>query len=276
MLKLVKSDLYRLSKTTSFKVILVISAILAFFSVLFSNLVIGFLPSAATSPQDLEAMSQIYPAIGWNLKGGTDILTFLNVVYGTGAVFVSALFAALFFSAEHEKGFDKNIAGQIPSRASMVCSKLVTLAVINLLIFAVFVIVGTTAGMLMLPFSISFTFTSKALAVLGINAINTFAISAIVTAMCIITNSKTAGIIFSIVFGFGVSTMIYSIINSTLANVLKIENVDVSRVFPDGASALASSTPTLTNTLLAIAVCLAFTIALTVIASIIMRKRDVK
>lgn len=276
MLKLFKSDIYRLSKTTSFKVILVISALLALFSVGFSNMIINIMPAAASSTQELQAMASVYPALGWHMNGGTDILTFLNVVYGTGALFVAALFAALFFSSEHEKGFDKNIAGQIPNRGAMVVSKLFTLAVINVIIFAVYVLVGTAAGMLMLPVSIGFTFSAKALAVLGINLLNSFAISAIVTAMCIITNSKTAGIVFSIVFGFGVSTMIYSIANTALVNIAKVDNVDLSKFFPDGATAIASGSPTIANVAVAAGVCIAFIAVLTIVASMIMKKRDVK
>ena len=257
---LIKSDFYRLKRSTVFKVCAIIIFVLSF---LWPYAELGLFNMAKSISKD-----PVNP-LDTNFK----FAEFLAQPVG-GILLVVLLLSVLSFSfADVANGYIKNIAGHVKKKSYTIVSKFIVIMIHNLIIMLISVLgvyLGYLSRAVFFGGTIDYTqyllsgigiFCFKWLLYLSLSTITLFFTSAL--------RSKTTAAIVSFVFGTGTLSMLYMVIKNSL-------NFDLSDFMPDALS--SSLNFTTINTLAANAL-ISSLVAIVVFLFVTMKlvdKRDVK
>ena len=218
MRNLIRMDLYRMARLTMFWGCLIITFVLALGTAPFEKLMFklaGSLSSEASGTFPAEAnLSAI-------LKDPFPILGFMLVL----------LSLCSFFHADVENGYIKNIAGQMPQKGYTILSKFVA-ALVHNLVFAAAGIIGKTAGTLIVQRLIVDSSVPDSIRILLLKLLLIQSICAILLLVVASFRNKSLGMILAVLFGLGLTSLIYFGINQVLRPVLG-QSADISKYMPD-------------------------------------------
>ena len=218
MRNLVRMDVYRMVRSKSFWICLIIAAFLALATTPF-EFGMTFLGNIF-SPEKIayEKEAPLYGIIGNPLR-------MLNVM-------IALLSACSFFYADLESGYIKNIAGQMPKRGYTVLSKFLAIAVHN----AIFMAACVVANLLGTVFLQKLTTDDLMTGVLAF-FLKYLLLLSVCSVMLLVTaslRSKTLGTIISVLLGLSfLSSLIYGAINNIPNKLLGLKDFDLNRYMPD-------------------------------------------
>ena len=216
--KLIRMDLYRMLKSKSFLVCLIIVFALALSMGPLAKL-LYMLATSLSSEVSVPFRAQV------NLSEiVSDPFPLVNLV-------VVLLSLCYFFYADMENGYIKNIAGQMPMKGFTVLSKFVAVIVHNL-VFAVAGIIGNVIGTLIFQRIVVDSNVLDSIRVMILRLMLAQSLSAILLLVVSTFRSKSLGMILAVLFGFGFTSVLYGGINEALKPVFG-QKVDIRKFMPD-------------------------------------------
>lgn len=223
--KLIRMDLYRMLKSKTFLICLLLAFLQALASAPLAKLMYVLANSLSSDINETFAAEV-------NLSS---ILSDLFPMMGAVLVLLSLCF---FFSADVENGYIKNIAGQMPMKGFTILSKFVAASVHNL-IFAAAGIIGNLIGTVLVQRIIVDGEVLDSIRVLVLKLLLTQSLCAILLLVVATLRSKSLGMILAVLFGMGLTSLIYIGINEGLKPIFG-QTADISKYMPD---AVMNETP---------------------------------
>lgn len=290
MLNVIKMDLYRLSRSKSLKVGLIIALIISFAAVALSAALVAIMTMLQEADPSLNEgvaeMGMIFPVLAWTQ--GVDLAQITLTFSGVFSLGLSVIISAVFVTEEQITGYGKNYLGQLPDKGYSVVSKLVATSVIHMLVFLIYTLVSAGAGALLFSKYITGFAAGNLALTMSLRFLLYLAVNAIIVFLCLLTKSKSASMIIGVIIGVGASKAAYSGITSALtaiigriANKPEFEFPAVGGVIPDGVEEMLINqnflfNPTAGLIVRAIAVSVIYIVVFTLLSVIVVRKRDVK
>ena len=254
--KLIRMDLYRMLKSKSFLVCLTIAFVLALVNAPVAKLMYTLANSLSSE------IKETFPA-EVNLSG------VLSDPFPMMGLMLALLSLCFFYYADVENGYIKNIAGQMPMKGFTVLSKFTASAVHNLC-FAVAGIIGNLIGTILVQRIVMDAGVADSIRVLALKLLLVQSLCAILVLVVSTLRSKSLGMILAVLFGLGLTSLIYMGINEGLKPIFG-QNTDISSFMPD---TVMNEKPL--DTLKALAVAVVTGIIFLVPAIRIFDKKDVK
>ena len=218
MRNLIKMDLYRMGRSRTFWICLIITAVLALTTAPVSKLLYslaGSLSSEARVP---------FPA-------EVNLSAILKDPFPLMGLMLLLLSLCSFFHADMEDGFIKNIAGQMPRKGYTVLSKFLA-AIVHNLIFVMTAIAGKVIGTLVVQRIVPDSGAADGIRVLLLKLLLIQSISAVLLLAVTTLRSKSLGMILAVLFGLGLTSLIYLGINEVLKPVFG-QGMDIRNFMPD-------------------------------------------
>lgn len=281
MLNLIKADIYRLFHTKSYKVGLVFSALISFLVVAGVAALLAILKgmlegaNVAADGENMNVLAIIFPVLSW-LDEGVTIDTVITFVLSIGSLLISTIVTATFVNSEQTSGYIKNIAGQVSSKAMLIFSKVVTIAVVNLSIFVVYSIFSTLAAVIFLSSILKMGNMLPFLGIIGAKFLLFMAIDAIILFLCTLTKSKSFAISIGTIYGIGAVGMVYNMVNTVISMYLKNIKFNLEMFTPDGMDSKLFLSVDSGTIIRSVVVAVIYLIVFTMASCFLMKKRDVK
>ena len=270
MLNLIKMDLYRLFRTKSFKIGLIISLAISFLFVAVVAAISNLIP---LFPESTQAAMSVLPFADW--RNNVNLFELILSSTAILSLLVSAVLASNFISADQANGYVKNIAGQLKNKGMMNVSKFVALAVMTFFVLLAYTVGSTIGGLVFLNNAVNYEGLNQFLAVFGTKYLIYLAVNAIILFLCTLTKSKSVSIAFGALFGSGATVFAYSAVSTFAALALKCD-VNIASYIPDGLIfGLTMDAPS-TALIKAIVVGVVYIAVFMVLSMILMKKRDTK
>lgn len=216
--KLIRMDLYRMLKSKSFLVCIILTFVLAMIEALLSRLL--FILAKSLSSE----INETFPA-EVNLY---EILVNPFPMMGMMLIMISLCY---FYYADVENGYIKNIAGQMPMKGFTVLSKFMATVVHNLM-FIVVGIIGSLIGTILVQkitmnFDVVDTIRILVLKLMLVQSLCAILLLAVATCQ-----SKSLGMILAVLFGLKLTPVIYFGINEGLKQIFG-PGTDIKAYMPD-------------------------------------------
>ncbi len=291
MLNLIKMDIYRMFHSLSTWVILVMTVGLAVFAVIATNLDLEAIAEAAVAQetsadgeenQENADDNTIYIGIqsqtdpSW-VNGRIETGELLATQIQSGLlVLLCVIITAIFSCADTKSGYIKNIAGQLHNRGLLAVSKIISMAVLTLIMMVVFSLSVILTGLLLWQGKMYVGDAGAVLPVLGTQYLLHVGFCALVLLLCTLTKSSAVGMSAGIVLMIGLLTPVYSMINYVFHQINGRWNFDITRYMLEGNMAVVGPGASSNVLIHASLVGAVFILAGTVLAVVILKKRDVR
>ena len=204
---LIRMDLYRMLKTRSFYVCLILSFALALVSEPLGKLLFTLANTLSAE------VGSIYPAE----KNLSEIIGTPFPMMGLLLVLLSLCF---FYYADVENGYIKNIAGQMPKRGFSILSRYLA-AIVHNAVFMVAAVAGNVIGAMLV---MKVTVDSAIVTGIGAFLLELLLLQSICAILLLVTaslRSKSFGIVLAVLFGVGATFLLYSALDSGLDMLIK-------------------------------------------------------
>ena len=215
---LIRMDLYRMNKGKAFRVCLLLAFILALGATPFEWGMVQI--SKALAPNETvpfaESVSLAY-LIGHPFSSTILMLAFLSIV--------------IFFYADMENGYIKNIAGQMPKKGYSVLSRFIA-SVPHNLAFMLIGLIGFILGTL--PFQ-KITMDGSIPEAIGIFLLKLLLLQSVCAILLLVTTSfrnKSLGMILAVLLGLPVMSLLYLGVNTGLQQLFG-KSFDITPYMPD-------------------------------------------
>ncbi len=286
MFNLIKMDVYRMFHSVSTWVTLAFAVVLAVFSIFMINTDIQ---SIAAEPQRAEQVQgeitgnedrQIGMSVSANpewVSGDIEAGAIISTAVKSGILLLlCTIFTAVFVNAEQKNGYIKNIAGQFPNRGVLALSKLIAVALQVLLMLIIFTLVTALSGLILWGGRFYLGSVPALFKFLGTQYLLHLGFSALILFLCVLTRSSAFSMVAGLLPCFGVLVPFYSIINKVVYDIRPGWHFDISRYMLDGNISMAGIGASSGVLLRAVLVGCVFILLSTVLAMLILKKRDVR
>ncbi len=248
MFNIIKMDFYRMFKTVSFWVSLIVAVGISMFTSFIANLF------------EMPDMSAAYLII--QAFSSSDVLI------------ICTIFISIFVHAESKNGFIKNIAGQVKPRSKLILPKLLIL-ISYIIILPLVYFLFSILTFILVGNNIIFDFSIDIFMTIAVEFLLYFAFGSIIIMLCIISNSSA----LSIAVGIMMSARIFSIIYAAIDFV--VSKINPGSTFTSFKYSLISNMQYVANmnddsTVRAIFVGIAFAAAAIAISVLSIQKKDIK
>lgn len=234
--KLIRMDLYRMPKSKAFIICLILAFVLALAVAPLGKVMFNLANSLSSESVE------VYPAEVYLSDVLSDPFPVINLML----VLLSLCF---FFYADVENGYIKNIAGQMPMKGFTVLSKFIA-AIVHNLVFAAVGIIGHLIGTALVQRIVADSNVLDSIRVLVLKLVLLQSLCAILLLAVSTLRSKSLGMILAVLFGLGLTSLIYMGINEGLKPVFG-QATNISKYMPD---VVMSETPLDTLKALAVAI----------------------
>ncbi len=198
MLNIIKMDFYRMFKSVSFWVSLIVASGIAVF---------------------VNIMAVLFEISDMFTKSASFIL--MQALSGGDTLIICTIFISLFIHSEFKNGFIKNIAGHVKPRGKLILSKLLILVgyiiILPLTYYLFSILTLTLSGS-----KIIFDFSADIFMAIAVEMLLYFAFGSIIIMLSIISNSNA----LSIAVGIMMSTQVFSIIFVVIDYLIRKINPD--------------------------------------------------
>lgn len=256
MADLIKMEMYRMRKNKAFLVLLVISFLISFAQIPVAKLIM-FLASV------FDTTGSLFPKTRDLSEIISDPFPIFNAMF-------AMLSVCAFFYADLDKGYIKNIAGQVPRRGHTMISRFIA-AIPHHLLFMLAGVVGNLIGTAIFVRVVPDAGTAASVGTFFIKFLLMMAVTAVllfVTAAC---GVKSLGTVLAVFFGMGLMSLIYMGISAALTSVFKLRSFQLGDYMPDQLLGMAS--PAVFRSVCSAAVTIAVFLPLSIY---IFNRRDVK
>ncbi|MBR6186376.1 MAG: ABC transporter permease [Clostridia bacterium] len=225
---LLRMDLFRMWKSRTFKVCLILIAV--------SGLIV------APAGWAMIHLSNLFENVAELFPDTADLSSVISAPFPFLNAMIAMIAACVFFYADLESGYIKNIAGQMPRKGYTVLSKFCVSLMQNLLFMAVgaaFNLIGTA-------------FVQRIVADEGIrNSLVIFLLKLLLMQACCTIllflvstfRNKALGSVMAVLFGTGFLSLAYMGIDQVLRQFIQMGTFSVSQVMPDQLLQEASPKP---------------------------------
>lgn len=215
MFNLLKMDMYRLIRSRTTLIMIIVTATLAVFCMFMTSLSVDIhtqeLEADAAGEQITHDGVFFESSLSWTNDSKIDFTELLTLQLQSRLLLaVVAVFTVLFIAAEYKKGFIKNIAGQFPIKGVMAASKLITIATMVLVMLIVFDLSMFLTGVILFKDRLVLGSAAELLQTSGLNYLLHFAYACVFVFLTALTRSSALGITLGILFSGGVSDLLYS------------------------------------------------------------------
>ena len=253
---LIRMDFYRMRKARSFLICFILELVLALSS---APLEKGMYLLAQMLSTD---MQEIFPA-------EVKLSVILSDPFPALGLMLAMISLCYFFHADVENGYIKNIAGQMPMKGFTILSKFIVAFVHNV-IFVAAAIIGKVVGTVFVQRIVVDGDVPDSIRVLVLKLLLIQSICALLLLAAATLRSKSLGMILAVIFGLGLTSLIYMGINQGLKSLFN-HAVDITKYMPDS---LMDETPL--GTMKALAVAAAWGAVFLIPAIRIFDRKDVK
>lgn len=289
MFNVIKMDLYRLFRSKSFRVGLILVAIISFAAAALSSGIAAIMKSAIDLEPELAesyvTLGGIMPFLLWgnSVDLGVVILQFSSIF----SLAIAAIISAIYVNDEQMSGYGKNYLGQLSNKGQSVISKMIATSLINVCIVLTCVIASGIGGMIFFGKIItSFNFGNFAVLIL-LRILMYLAINAIIVFFSLLTRSKSASMIIGVLFGVGASKLAYTgattVIQMIVSKVFRNDSITVPNLdglIPDGVESMLNleflNTMNPDVIIRALIVGVVYIAVFTTLSFCVVRKRDLK
>lgn len=271
MSNLIKADLFRLFKTKSYKIGLLISIAISFISIAAIAGICKAIP-LFTDPETM-AFFLAFPYASW--AEGVSIFTVMATSTNFLSLMVTCMLASIFVNEEQTSGFVKNIAGQTKDKGMLIFSKFIVLAFVALSVILCYMLGSLISGLLFFGGALNFTNAAAFFTVIGVKFLIFLSVNAIILFLCTLTKSKSLAVAVGVVFGSGATMIIYFFASLLITAIVKVD-ITLSKFTPDGlifGLGMNSEPAALTK---ALVVALVYAVVFTGLSVLVMKKRDTK
>ncbi len=280
MLNLLKMDLYRLFRSSTTWIMLLVTVGMAVFGVSMTKY------DASNMEQGADSMATEIGADvsddGVNLNfgisattlpewatGDVDFADLVNTQVGSGLfLIVVSIFVTLFVCAEHKNGYIKNIAGQFPNRGVLIVSKAVAIGAQVLAMFLVLFVTMFVTGKICFGEKLVLNSVGKLFTVLGGQFVLHYAFAGVILCLGVLFRSSALSMTIGILISCKLTSLLYMLGNKFSLDLTRYAletNVTRYSVITDKKEILVM--------MLSAAVIFAVTIGTSII---VMQKRDVR
>lgn len=285
MYNLIKMDLYRLFRATSTKVMLIVIVAFSIFSVRMTKVDIDSMGSTPTMEVIGTTISEDSITMNYGFyfetmsewtTGDIPFAQFMETQFSSAIFLVMlSIFVSIYVFAERENGFIKNIAGQLSHKWFLVASKLVGIAAMNFIMFAVISVVMFIAGKGFFGEQFILGSITELIKVLGGQYLLHMGFSSLIMALTILFNSSGLSVTVGVLLSAKVMTLLYAGLVK-LAESLKIDNFDISKYAIEMNVTSFSINASQADIIRAMLVAITFIIISGALAAVAMQKRDIK
>lgn len=232
MLNLIKMDLYRLLRSTSTYVMVILAASIATFTIYMTYYEINMekedsplsTENADTESDNITLGIFVDTDPQW-MNGDIDYSEMLGAQLQSGLLLILvSVFATLFVAAEIRNGFIKNIAGQFRNRGIMVTAKLVALAVQVLILLVTFALFVLFSSLIFWGNRIVLTSIPELLQLAGLQYLLHFAFACLIIFLCLLSNSPALSMTVGILLCSGLGGLFYGLIDRMTGDSFHIED----------------------------------------------------
>lgn len=273
MFNLIKMDLRRLTRMKSFWIMIAVAALIAGFGVFMTDYTRNLMSDLSTESENFFVSIESQP---W-LKGRLNFTELINIdAAGLNLSLLCAIFVPIFVNGDQKNGYIKNLAGQLPNRGALVISKLVTAAVQVFVLFTVYFTTMAIAGKIFLGNDLYFGSFGILAKTIGIHYLLHVGFAAMVMALTIMIRSSGLGMTIGIICSTPLTVTLYNLIN------IPFHKCGISKSFDIGDYAIEKCIQSVKPDMVGddlvrvIIVGIAFLAVFTTVATVVMRKRDVK
>lgn len=211
------------------------------------------------------------------LEGKIKFEEFMETQIRSGIFLVlCSVFVSIFGYADQKRGYIKNIAGQFQNRWVMLLSKFTAVGVMNLLMFVMLSIAMFVFGNLIFEHNYILGSFWDLMKVLGSQYLLHMGFSSLILAMCVIFQGNAISMTVGILTTCKVSTLIYLGINKLLEYGLHISDFDLNKYTIENNVTTCSIYAQNSEFVKSLLVGVFYIIITSAFASIVMQKRDVK
>lgn len=265
-----------------------VTVFMAFFDVYMTNYSLNTQKSAVLTGTDLsasEAPNEESDIVTLGVHVDTkaewaDRLDFTAFINSTAAgpllLILCAIFPPIFVNGEQKNGFIKNIAGQWGSRGMLVLSKLFAVAIQVLIIFMVFIFSAAIMGTICWSDRLVFESISDFAKIFGIHYLLHFAFASLVTALTILMRGSGLSMTFGILGSTGITSLLYTFVNILLQKCGAPGDFNIGNYFIENCITIVSPDLGGSDLTRVIVVGAVFLVVSTLIAMIVMQKRDIR
>lgn len=247
MFNVVRMDLYRMLRAMSTKILVMFVLMFSVFCVTMTKEDINIIkedmveqgvvpekPELSAGVAGEESMdfsigvySQSSPE--W-VNGKIKFPEFLESQLASGLFLVlCAIFVALFVHAEQKHGYVKNIAGQLPNKWMLVCSKLVAVAAQMALMFLVICVAMFVTGKIVFGEKMVLDSVLDTLKVVGIQYLLHMGFASVIIALCMVFRSAALSMTVGILIACKVPVMLYALGDKLLDKCFGLQDVNLSQ-----------------------------------------------
>ena len=283
MLNMIRMERYRMFKTKSLYVILLVLAA----GILFTT----GLSADEMKTYTMEEKQEMYEYATGQQKSDTvnlgmdvtvptkpgDTVSVFDLFYGNIkgkflALFM-VIFAVLYSTADMTSGFIKNIAGQVRDRRGLIFAKGVSLFVYTVLTMLIFTGIQTISNALFFD-ELVFGPVKEFLQYAGIQTLLHFALLIIVMCIAIVLRNNVISMMLSVCLCMNVLVIFYSFLDNLIAKA-HIKNFHVLEYTVTGNISFLETNVTAKMAVTALAVSIAFVIVMIEVCSTVFKKRDI-
>ncbi len=193
MFNLLKAELFRFYKATAFKVMIIITAIISFLTMLIIKVTPLLMHSSPTESSLADIFTQ-------TLSNGAFIM-------------ISIAFIAIFCNADRKNGAIKNMASRINKKEYLAVSKLLIVIVIYAVIFFGWYIVALISGKIMLGSYLNLSLSSEDIRVIAFQFVLHVAFGTVIMMLTIMAKNASIPITLGYITAGGLLSVFYMLIN---------------------------------------------------------------
>ena len=216
--KLLRMDLYRMLKSKAFLICLAVAFVLA-------------LANAPVAKLMYTLANSLSSEINETFANEVNLSSILTDPFPMMGLMLALLSLCFFFYADVENGYIKNIAGQMPMKGFTILSRFVASGVHNLC-FAAAGIIGNLIGTVLVQRIVMDSNVLDSIRVLALKLLLAQSLCAMLVLVVSTFRSKSLGMILAVLFGLGLTSLIYMGINEGLKPLFG-EGTDISMIMPD-------------------------------------------
>ena len=257
MADLFRMDLYRMRKARAFIICLILAFVMALADAPLGKLMITLAKMIAPESTETFVLN-------------TSLSQIIANPFPMMNLMIILLSLCSFFYADQENGYVKNIAGQVPMKGLTILSKFLAALVHNLIFIAVGIIGNLIGSLIVMKVTMDSASLLTSLRDLGLKLLLLQSMAAILLLVVSSLRLKSVGYILAVLFGLGMTSLVYTGINEGLGHLLNT-TVNIIPYMPDSAMSMVSVDP-----LRSLLVAVAWGAVFLILAIRIFDRRDVK
>lgn len=290
MFNLVKMELYRLFKSTSTWVLIVLTVLLTLLVVGVTSSDLNYMKeqnekfgngnSIGIETND-DGTTQVYTGFYFDtsyewINNDVNIAEFVNIeLRSCTFLIIFAIFAAVYVNAENKSGFVKNLAGRMRYKGNLFISKLPSLLVFALIEFLIMYVV-TAVGVRLIIGGIDLNISADMAKTLAVQVLLSFAFVCAVAFLTVLSKGTVLPSVIGIVFAAGMANLLWAGVNIAAKKLGAADDFTVAKYTLVSNIQLAGSNSEMYSVTRAVLVAVIFLAVSCAASFTVMNKRDIR